>query len=203
MNKLAKLLIVAGSALGATAVMAGSYDQDGHYHEGRYDREHGRYGRRGHESDYSAYVGLNIGSLRYHEDGLNSITPTVALLRFGVPVAPNLAIEARAGAGLGNTSTDGYGLTLQSMYAGYLKGSLPLAPGFSLYALGGVAALNLRRDFGIGDTRDTGLSFGLGADFDLGSGATLNVEWARLPDGNNLGYDYSNSMASIGVAWRF
>jgi opacity protein-like surface antigen len=199
-NKFARLLIVAGGALGATTAMAGGYDQDGHYHESGYQREHGR---RGHESDYSAYVGLNFGTLRYHEDGLNSIRPTAALVRIGAPLGQNLGIEARAGGGFGNTSTDGYGLTLQSMYAGYLKGSLPLAPAFSLYALGGVAAVNLRRDFGIGDSRDTGLSFGLGADFDLGSGTTLNVEWARLPDGNNLGYDYSNDMASIGVAWHF
>ena len=31
----------------------------------------------------------------------------------------------------------------------------------------------------------------------------LNAEWVRLPGGNNLGYDYNNDMASIGVSWRF
>jgi len=187
-NNFAKLSVVACGALAATTAMAGGY----------YD-----HGRRGYEDNYSAYVGLNIGELRYSEDGLNTITPTVALLRIGAPLSPNLGIEARAGGSFGNASTDGYALTVQSMYAGYLKGSLPLAPGFSLYALGGLAAVNLQRDFGLGDSRDTGLSFGLGADFDLRGGATLDVEWARLPGGNNLGYDYSNDMATLGVAWRF
>ena len=200
MNKIAKLSIVACGALAATTAMAGGYDQDGHYHEGSGYRDHGR---RGYDDNYSAYVGLSFGELRYNEDGLNSITPAVAMLRIGAPLSSNLGIEARAGTGFGNSSTDGYGLTVQSIYAGYLKGSLPLASGFSLYALGGLAAVNLQRDFGLGDSRDSGLSFGLGADFDLSGGAMLSVEWVRLPGGNNLGYDYSNDMASIGAAWRF
>jgi opacity protein-like surface antigen len=199
-NKIAKLLIVASGVVVATTAWAGGYDRDGHYYEGDGYRDHGR---RSHEDNYNAYVGLNFGELRYHESGLDTITPTVAMVRVGASLASNLGIEARAGGGFGNSSTNGYGMSVQSLYAGYLKGSLPLAPGFSFYALGGVAAVNLQRDFGIGDTRDTGLSFGLGADFDLSGGATLNLEWSRLPDGNNLGYDYSNDVASIGVAWHF
>jgi opacity protein-like surface antigen len=196
-NKSAGFLIMASSVLGATAALAGNYD--GSYDGGGY-RDHRRVAR---EMDYSSYVGLSIGQLRYHEDGLNSITPAAALLRIGAPLGSNLAIEARAGAGFGDASTDGYRMTVQSLYGGYLKGSLPLAPGFSFYALGGVAAVNLQRDFGLEDAHDTGLSFGLGADFDLSGGATLNIEWTRLPGGDNLGYDYSNDMASIGVAWHF
>ena len=200
MNKFAKLSIIACGALAATTAMAGSYDQDGNYRDGRGYHERAR---RGYEDNYSAYVGVNFGELRYHEDGLNTISPTVAMLRIGAPLGSNLGIEARAGGSFGSASTDGYGLTVQSLYAGYLKGSLPLGQGFSFYALGGVAAVNLQRDFGLGDSRDTGLTFGLGADFDLRGGAVLNLEWVRLPGGNNLGYDYSNDMASIGVAWRF
>ena len=197
MSKSARFLIMASSVLGATAALAGGYDSG---YDGRGYHDHRRAAR---EPDYGAYVGLSIGQLRYHEDGLNSITPAAALLRVGVPLGSNLAIEARAGTGFGNSSTDGYGVRLQSLYGGYLKGSLPLAPKFSFYALGGVAAVNLQRDFGLESARDTGLSFGLGADFDLSGGAMLNVEWTRLPGGNNLGYDYSNDLASIGVAWHF
>lgn len=200
MNKFARVLIVAGSALGATAALAGGYDQDGHYHESDNYHDHEQHG---HESNYSAYVGLNVGEFRYREDGLYSITPAAALLRVGAPLGSNLALEARVGAGFGSSSTDGYGVTLQSLYGGYLKGSLPLAPGFSLYALGGVAAVNLQRDFGLQSAHDTGMSFGLGADFNLSGGATLNVEWTVLPGGNNLGYDYGNDLASIGLAWHF
>jgi len=199
-NKFARVLIVAGSALGATAAVAGGYDQDGHYHESGNYHDHQP---RGQQSNYGAYVGVNFGELRYREDGLYSITPAAALLRIGAPLGSNLALEARAGAGFGSASTDGFGLRLESLYGGYLKGSLPLAPGFSFYALGGVAAVNLQRDFGLESAHDTGMSFGLGADFNLSGGATLNIEWTVLPGGNNLGYDYGNDMASIGLAWHF
>ncbi len=200
MYKFARLLFIAGSALGVTAALAGGYEQDGHYHEGSDSREQERHA---YESSYSAYVGMSFGELRYREDGLYSITPAAALLRIGAPLGRNLAIEGRAGAGFGSSSTDGYGLTLQSLYGGYLKGSLPLAPGFSFYALGGIATVNLQRDFGLQSAHDTGMSFGLGADFNLSGGATLNVEWTLLPGGNNLGYDYGTDMASVGVAWHF
>ncbi len=207
MNKIAKLSIVVCGALAATTALAGGHDQDGQgggrsNDRGDYRGYHER-GRRPYEDNYSAYVGVNFGELRYNEAGLNTIKPTVAMLRVGAPLGSNLGIEARAGGSFGNASTNGYGLTMQSMYAGYLKGSLPLSSGFSLYALGGLGAVNLQRDFGLGDSHDTGLSFGLGADFNLSGGAMLNVEWVRLPGGNNLGYDYTNDMASVGVAWRF
>lgn len=197
MNKFAKLSIMVCGVLAAGTALANGYDRDGDYR-----RDHART-RRDYDDRYSAYIGLNVGELRYNEDGLNTINPTVAMLRIGAPLGPNLGVEGRVGGSFGSSSTDGYGLQLQSMYAGYLKGSLPLSPGFSLYALGGLGAVNLQRDFGAGYSHDTGLSFGLGADFDLTGGATLNVEWVRLPGGNNLGYDYTSDMASIGVAWRF
>ena len=83
---------MASSVLGATAALAGGYE--GSYDGGGY-RDHRRAAR---EPDYGAYVGLSIGELRYHEDGLGSITPAAALLRIGAPLGSNLAIEARAGA---------------------------------------------------------------------------------------------------------
>ena len=102
MNKFARVLIVAGSALGATAAVAGGYDQDGHYHESGNYHDHQP---RGQQSNYGAYVGVNFGELRYREDGLYSITPAAALLRIGAPLGSNLALEARAGAGFGSAST--------------------------------------------------------------------------------------------------
>jgi opacity protein-like surface antigen len=186
-NTIAKLSIVACGALVGTTAMAGGY----------YD-----HGRRGADEYSGAYIGLSVGEFRYQEDGLNDITPTVAMVRLGATLSPNLGIEARAGGSFGNALTDSYGLSVQSMYSGYLKGSLPLTPGFSLYGLGGIAAVNLQRDFGVGDSRDSGFSFGVGADFDLPRGPTLNIEWTRLPGGNNLGYDYRNDMASFGVVWH-
>ena len=175
----------------AAAAMAGNYDA------------YGPYAQRAPSWGAAPYVGLSLGVLQYNEAGLSSLTPGAALLRLGVPVSPNLAFEGRAAAGLGSSSHDGFNLSLQSLYGAYIKGILPLAPQFSVYAVGGVAGVNLRRDFGDSYTNDTGLSFGLGADLEVGGGAAVNFEWTRLPTGNNLGYDYSNSMASVGMTWRF
>ena len=190
MNSTARLLILTAGLLGSTAALAGSY----------YDSGYGP--RRPHEGP-SAYVGLSLGSLQYKEDGLDSINPGTALVRLGVPLGRNLALEGRAGGGLGSSSSRGYGVTLDSFYAAYVKGSLPLGPLFSLYGVGGVAGVNLRRDFGVRDTRDTGLSFGVGADVNLGRGLGVNIEWTRLPSGSNAGFDYTDSMAAIGLTWRF
>lgn len=169
---------------------------------GYYDRGYG--GPRRFYEDYPGpYVGLNLGALQYEEDQLDTLTPGIALARIGVPVAPGLAIEGRAGTGLGSSSTSGYRASVNSYYGAYVKGSLPLAPQFSLYAVGGVAGVDMKRNYGFGDTHDSGLSFGLGADFNLGGGAGINIEWTRLPSGNNDGYDFTNSMATIGMTWRF
>jgi hypothetical protein len=163
----------------------------------------------GQRSDYGRgygsgpYVGLSLGQLRYREAGLDTITPATGMVTIGASLSPNLSLEGRIGSGFGRADTNGYGVELNSLFAGYLKGSLPLSPGFSLYGLGGVAGVDLKRDFGLGETHDTGVSYGLGMDFDLYGGTRLNLEWTRLASGNNLGYDYYVDQAAIGVAWRF
>lgn len=184
------LLILSAGLFGATAATAAGYNDSGYDRHRPYDAP-------------SAYVGLGLGSVQYSEDGLDSITPSVGLLRLGVPLSRTLAFEGRAAVGLADASSGGYHVKVDSIYAAYVKGSLPLAPSFSLYGVGGFAGVNLRRDFGYGATRDTGLSFGIGADLYLGGGAGLNIEWTRLPSGRNAGFDYTNSMASLGMTWRF
>jgi opacity protein-like surface antigen len=121
----------------------------------------------------------------------------------GAALSPNLALEGRIGVGLGRSETNTYGVDVNSLHAGYLKGLVPLSPGFSLYGLAGVASVDYRRDFGLINAHDSGLSYGLGMDFDLAGNTRLNVEWVRLANGNNLGYDYTVDQAAIGLAWRF
>lgn len=187
MNKLRIALMLTGAVLGATAAPA----------QGRYDDE-----RR--NVDYGGpYVGLNIGQINYKEDGLRAITPTGGYLRIGQQFSPNLAIEGRIGGGFSGDSSDGYAVKVDSLYAGYIKGSLPLGQGFSVYGLGGVGGMHLRRNFGDGDVAESGFSYGLGADFALGNGTALNVEWTRLLSGTNFGYDFNTDIASIGVTFRF
>ena len=150
-----------------------------------------------------AYAGVGLGQLRYSEDGLDTITPATAMVFVGAPLTPYLAIEGRLGGGLGSAQANGYGLDVRSMFAGYLKGSVPVAPGFSLYGLGGVANVDLRRDFGLVYANDTGFSYGVGMDFDLAANTRLSLEWTHLATGDNLGYSYDVNQASILMAWRF
>jgi opacity protein-like surface antigen len=150
-----------------------------------------------------AYAGLSLGQLRYSERGLDTITPATATVFVGAPLSPYLAVEGRLGGGLGSSETNGNDLQVHSLFAGYLKGSLPLAPGFSLYGLGGIASVDLQRNFGLVNTNDTGLSYGLGMDFDLATNARLSLEWTHLATGDNLGYPYDVNQASISLGWRF
>ena len=162
------------------------------------------YGRgRSQDRGTGAYMGVMIGQLRYNEDGLQAITPSTAMFVVGATLSPNLAVEGRVGGGLARAETNTYGVEVKSLYGGYLKGSLPLSPEFSLYGLGGVASVDLKRDFGLIDAHDSGFSYGLGMDFNLAGNSRLNVEWTRLATGTNLGYDYHVDQASIGMAWRF
>jgi opacity protein-like surface antigen len=186
-NKQRIALIVTGAVLMATAASA-----QGRYYDERSNVDYG-----------GPYVGLNIGQINYQEAGLHAITPLGGYFRIGQQFSPNLAIEGRIGGGFSDDSTNGYAVKVDSLYAGYIKGSLPLGQGFSLYGLGGVGGMHLRRNFGDGDVTESGFSYGLGADFALGNGTALNVEWSRLLSGTNVGYDFNTDIASIGVTFRF
>jgi len=191
MNRTIPLLICALAAGTAAA------------HDGDWRGDFGRGRNYGRDYDSSAYAGVSFGQLRYNEEGLDTITPATGMFVVGAALSPNLALEGRIGVGLGGSETNTYGVTVNSLYAGYLKGSLPLSPGFSLYGLAGVASVDYKRDFGLINAHDSGFSYGLGMNFDLAGNTRLNLEWARLANGNNLGYDYTVDQAAIGLAWRF
>jgi len=186
-NKQRIVLMLTGAVLVATTASA-----QGRYYDERRNADYG-----------GPYVGLNIGQINYQEDGLHAITPLGGYFRIGQQFSPNLAIEGRIGGGFSEDSSDGYVVKVDSLYAGYIKGSLPLGQGFSVYGLGGLAGMHLRRNFGDGDVTESGFSYGLGADFALGNGTALNVEWSRLLSGTNFGYDFKTDIASIGVTFRF
>lgn len=164
-----------------------------------------RYDNRSYESaEPSAYIGFSFGQFNYKESGLGNITPNVGLFRFGATFNENIAIEGRVGGGLFTADNNGYGLRVPNMYAGYLKGSVPVNPVFSLYGLAGFASAQLERDYGpVYTTRDSSASFGVGAEFNLRHGTVLNAEWVRLLNGNNGQYGYTADLGTIGFAWHF
>lgn len=167
----------------------------------------GRYGSYGSEGDTGPYIGFSIGQFNYKESGLQDINPGIGQFRFGAYLTPNLAIEGRVGRSLGWTTVDGFGLEVQNLYGGYLKGIVPVTNAFSLYGLAGLTAVQLHRDYGTFHSNDNGFSYGLGAEFKFPNRMVISAEYARLLTGSNLdnsaSYHYDANMASVGIAWRF
>ncbi len=148
------------------------------------------------------YLGASAGKMFYNEDGLGTMSPTVALFRVGEQFSPYLAIEGRLGTSVDGGDWNGFHMDAQLVYAGYVKGILPISPWLSAYALGGIGGAQIHRDYPDGNGNDVGLSFGLGGEVNLGGGASLNLEFVRLTTGNNAGFGYSADMLTFGVNWH-
>ncbi len=149
------------------------------------------------------YVGASIGVLRYDESGLDTVDPSLILARIGFPISPYLALEGRLGTGLASSESGGYSVSVGTIGGAYVKGSLPLAPTFSLYGVAGIGTLSVNRNFGQGNSTDTGLSFGVGGDVALPVNLSLNFEWTHFPSGTDAGYSYNSNVLTAGVTWHF
>jgi hypothetical protein len=149
------------------------------------------------------YFGASAGEAFYNEDGVPQLTPTVAIFRVGQQFSPYVAIEGRVGTSVsGGGYNLGYHADLQAIYGGYVKGILPLSPWFSAYAIAGLGGAQIHRNYPEFNSNDVGISYGVGAEFNVGGGATLNAEWSRLTNGTNDGYNYNADLLTFGVNWH-
>jgi hypothetical protein len=181
-KKLVAMSVGLGALICTTAMAAGPY---------------------GSGSDYSGlYLGASAGEVLYNEDGLSQMTPTILLLRIGQQFSPYLAIEGRVGTSVNGGYSYGYHINAQALYAGYAKGMFPFSPWFSGYAIAGLGGAQWHRNYPDFNSNDIGFSYGVGGEFYLGGGASLNLEWAHLINGNNVGYDYSADQLTFGVNWH-
>jgi opacity protein-like surface antigen len=159
------------------------------------------------DSEQGPYIGFGVGQFNYKEKGLQDINPGIGQFRFGAYLSENLAIEGRVGRSLGWTTVDGFGLEVQNIYGGYLKGLVPVSRGFSLYGIAGLTAVQLHRDYGTLHATDNGFTYGVGAEFKFPNRMVISAEYVRLLNGSNfdqgVGYHYDANMGSIGLAWRF
>jgi len=154
-------------------------------------------------SEYNGvYFGASAGEVLYNEQGLSQMAPTILLFHIGQQFSPFVAIEGRVGTSVNGGDADGYRINAQLLYAGYIKGMLPLNPWVAPYALLGLGGAQWHRNYPDFNSNDVGISFGIGSEFYLGGGASLNLEWARLNTGNNVGYDYTADQLTFGVNWR-
>jgi Outer membrane protein beta-barrel domain len=189
MNK--KLALI---AVGLAMVVSSTAMAD-HRNHNRYDSD---------SYDYDFYVGLSAGWVIYQEDGINTLMPTVVVLRFGQNFNPYVGIEGRVGTGIRGDEANGMKATVQAVYGGYVKGTLPFSAWFSGYGLAGVAGVQMHRNYPDSNTNDGGLSVGLGVEVKLGRGASLNTEWVRITTRtNNQVYDYTADQWTFGVNWRW
>ncbi len=154
-------------------------------------------------SQVTPYVGASVGLLRYDESGLSTLSPSVIFARLGVPLSTYFAIEGRLGTGISGDQTNGASVNVGIFGGAYLKGSLALAPKFSLYGVVGIASDTLHRNYGDGDSTDTGFSFGVGGDVALRRGLLLNFEWTRLPGGSQSGASYDSNLLTAGINYHF
>lgn len=148
------------------------------------------------------YVGASIGLLQYGESGLPSLSPSVLVARAGLPLSSFFAIEGRLGTGLSSDGTNGRSVGVGTFGGAYAKGSIALGPEFSLYAVAGIASVNINRNFRDGGATNTGLSAGIGGDFRLARALSLNFEWTHLPGGTDAGHSYDSNLFSVGVNYR-
>jgi hypothetical protein len=135
-------------------------------------------------ADQGLYVGGALSQVEFKPDGGPTFNPTAIAAVLGKEFSPNIAGEVRLGAGISSDSN----VEVAHYLGVYGKGILPLSNAVSLYGLLGVTSSKLNFSGGGGSVSDSGLSYGLGADFGIGKGTTLGVEWASLmrPSGYDL-----------------
>jgi opacity protein-like surface antigen len=132
-------------------------------------------------SNLNPYVGASIGLLRYSQSDLPTLSPSLIMFRAGVPLSQYFAIEGRVGTGLSNDQSGGAAVGIGTYWGLYARGALALTQRVSVYGVAGLAAVTLNRNFGAPNPTDTGLSAGLGADFQLTPKLALDAEWTYLP----------------------
>jgi len=172
----ARLIVIIAALFGATTAMAA-----------------------GPNTGIYAGVGYHMGN--YDESGIPTLNPTGLKLVAGKYFMPNVAVEGQILVGTGSDNYFGVDLKLKHMLSVFLRGDLALSPTIRGYGLLGVSSGKLEASgFGLtGSTTDSSLSYGIGAEFDLGNSLSITGEYVSYISITD--YDYSG--INIGVVKRF
>ncbi len=82
---------------------------------------------------------------------------------------------------------------LDYLVGAYAKGILPVAPEFRLYGLAGFTEVDYDID------RESGFSYGAGAEFDVAPNLAVGADYMRYLDKSRYNFD----AASVGLRYRF
>ncbi len=155
--------------------------------------------------DEGPYWGVNIGQVNYSESGAPHFNPTAFLASLGWVFSGNLAVEARAGTGIGSDSKTVSGvpvdLKVKSFYGAYLRGTVPVSDGFSFYALAGYGRGKLEASAlgATASTSDGSFSGGVGGELVVTKTGSVGLEYGRMFSGSG----YHAEFLSVGYRMRF
>lgn len=109
-------------------------------------------------------------------------------LNGGMQFNDYFAVEGHLGGG----GSDGPA-ELDYLVGAYAKGILPVAPEFRLYGLAGYTEVDVDID------RESGFSYGAGAEFDVAPNLAVGADYMRYLDESETTFD----AASVGMRYRF
>lgn len=141
------------------------------------------------------------------DDSFYTANPNAFQFSLGIPLTQHLSIEASALVGV-NEDGFGYGYTtkLNSMYGGFIRGSLPLGYN-NIYGRVGMVGIEIEVNetgFGGETYDDTGMAFGVGLEMPITTNSALMFEYTNYPNINvNQDIDIETSGVSIGVKADF
>lgn len=148
------------------------------------------------------YIGIDGSSISLDSDNEDGINPLGARVRLGVEVSEWFDLEAHFGGGNDNSTRTFNSLSVA--YAGlYLKGYLPIGKRSAVYALAGVAAVEITQTIARSRFTDqrNGFSYGIGAETQVSEYWDLTLDYVRytLNDEN-----FSEvSAVNFGLKWYF
>lgn len=147
------------------------------------------------------YVGMDAMNWFYDEDGGEDFSSLGVRGRLGLQLTPQFSLETHLGAS-GTDRSSGERRELDWLYAVLARGDLPITRYTSLYGVMGIAGVEISGRDAAGDSfseSDSGVSIGLGLDFQVADGAHLNLDYIRYLDAS----DFDFSALSVGARWTF
>jgi len=157
-----------------------------------------------HAETGEAYAGFQYASGSYSEAASQALNPTLLMGRLGKYINDWFSLEGRVGAGIEDDSLNFPGtdisLNIDSVIGVYGLGHIDLNQVASVYGLLGVtrAEATVSSPGLIPNSEDeAGLSFGVGADLDIGNRISMNIEYLQYLNKSN--FDFS----AIGVGFIF
>jgi len=127
----------------------------------------------------------------------NEVDPTTLYGSFGKKLNQNISVEGRIGLGLTDDTISNVDVEITDYFGAYVKAGLP-SGNFYPYAILGLTNIKVEA----GSTDDTGrdLSYGIGAEFNIGNNNSLTAEYMYVYSDDP---DFASKMDITGLSFGF